>query len=168
VLIQLRDRELSARRRLALGADLSALCRKYEQLFAVNDRLDLALLLDADGVHLGEGSVMPQDARALIGGRFISRACHALDDTAPRGADAIVLSPILAPRKGRPALGLGALAAARRAAGHAVLLYALGGIDALGARRCLEAGADGVAVIGAVLDVPDPTPLLEALGVLRR
>jgi thiamine-phosphate pyrophosphorylase len=87
------------------------------------------------------------------------------------GADAVLLSPILAARKGRAALGLTALAEARsalvRRGRGAPRLYALGGVEAGTARACLEAGADGVAVIGAALDGRDARPLLQALGVLR-
>ena len=167
VMIQLRDRELPIRERFELGQRLVRVAREHEQLFAVNDRADLALLLEADGLHLGEQSVEPEDARKLVGPEvFISRACHDSARAQPRGADAVVLSPVLAPRKGNPARGVEALAEARRGAGGA-MVYALGGIDADGARHCLEAGADGVAVVGAVLDGRDPLPLLAALGVAR-
>jgi thiamine-phosphate pyrophosphorylase len=74
-------------------------------------------------------------------------------------------------RKGRPALGLAALGAARRAAAALpkpadLRLYALGGVRAENAAECITAGADGVAVIGAALDGTDPRPLLGALGIL--
>jgi thiamine-phosphate pyrophosphorylase len=167
VVIQLRDRELGVRERLGLGRRLCAIARQHGQLLAVNDRLDLALLLGADWVHLGESSVEPADARRLVGpAMMISRACHDPHTAQPRGADAIVLSPVLAARKGNPALGVGVAAQARRAA-QAALLYALGGVDAAGAARCLAAGFDGVAAIGAVLGRPDPRPLLEANGIAR-
>jgi thiamine-phosphate pyrophosphorylase len=168
VMIQLRDRELPVRERLALGRRLVAIAHRHGQLFAVNDRADLALLLGADGLHLGERSVEANDARELVGPeRFISRACHdpALADR--RGADAIVLAPIAAPRKGNPALGLDALARARRVAAGA-LVYALGGVDAETAASCLAAGADGVAAVGAAIGPGDPWPLLAALGIMKR
>jgi thiamine-phosphate pyrophosphorylase len=167
VMIQLRDRELPVRERLELGRRLCAIARQHGQLLAVNDRLDVALLLGADGVHLGESSVEAEDARKLVGpAMMISRACHDPRRAEPRGADAVVLSPVLAARKGNPALGIAVAAEARRAARDA-LLYALGGVDAEGAARCLAAGFDGVAAIGAVLSRPDPRPLLEALGIVR-
>ena len=166
VMVQLRDHQLPIRERLDLGRQLSALARRHEQLLCVNDRLDLALCLGADGLHLGERSLPPRDARGLWGGHWISRACHEPAGATPAGADAIVLSPVLAPRKGRPALGVDAVRHARQRAASAWLV-ALGGIGADGARRCLEAGADGVAAIGAVLHERDPSSLLDALGVLR-
>jgi len=167
VMLQLRDRELADRRRMVFGAKLCRAARRHGQLFAVNDRPDLALLLEADALHLGEASLRPAEVRKIVGSMWLSCACHEAAHAASEGADAVVLSPILAARKGAPALGVEALAVARRAAGPDVLLYALGGIDAEGAVRCLAAGADGVAAIGAVLDCEDPLPLLVALGIAR-
>ncbi len=162
VMVQLRDRQLGARARLSLGRELRAITRGAGQLLAVNDRLDLAVLLEADAVHLAESSVSVADARAVVGDHFISCARHD-PRAAAEGADAVVLSPVMAPRHGAPALGVSALRTARR---DKQLLYALGGVDARTARACLDAGADGVAVIGAVLDSDDHEPLLGALGTL--
>lgn len=166
VLVQLRDRDAAIRDRLEVGRALRVLTRRYRQGLVINDRLDLALLLDADGLHLGERSVLPEDARRVWGERFVSRACHDPERARPGGADAVVLSPILAPRKGAPALGVAGLTTARPQVGSA-LLFALGGVDADGARACLAAGANGVAAIGAALDGRDPGPLLAAVGALR-
>lgn len=166
VMIQLRDHDLSIRRRLELGRHLAAVAHAHGQLFAVNDRLDLALLLEADGVHLGERSVRPEDARQLLPHAWLSRACHDPARCTLDGADAVVLSPIVAARHGRPALGPAALATARAALGSAGELIALGGVDAGVARALRDAGADGVAVMGAVLDA-DPAELIEALELSR-
>jgi thiamine-phosphate pyrophosphorylase len=162
VLLQIRDHELGVRDRLELGRRMRALARTHGQLFGVNDRLDLALVLEADAVHLGEGSVEVADARRLVGDRFVSRACHRLDDLASRGEDAVVLSPIAQARHGRPALGISAL----RALGDR-LLFALGGVGAANAAELVAAGADGVAVMGAVLDAADSAPLVAALEIGR-
>jgi thiamine-phosphate pyrophosphorylase len=166
LMLQLRDRELPLRVRANFGRKLRALCAASEQLFAVNDRIDLALALGADGLHLGEASVSTADARRFAPALWISRAFH--DPTGAVDADAVLLSPIFAPRKGAQPLGVEAIARARRVDESAgkQLLYALGGISAENARACLEAGADGVAAIFAVL-APDPRPLLEALGIAR-
>lgn len=170
VAFQLRDRTRPARFVLSVGRELHRIARRHDQWSIVNDRLDLALLLDADAVHLGEGSVETQDARQLVGSRPIYRACHEPERAGTIDADAIVLSPIVAPRKGAPALGLAALARARAAmerAGRPQRLFALGGVDAESAAACLAAGADGVAAIGAAFDADDPTPLLNALTIVR-
>ena len=158
VLLQLREHRLPARERLALGATLAALARRHGQLFAVNDRLDLARLLGADAVHLGEASVPTAEARRLMPEAFITRAWHGGPEPE---ADALVLSPIFEARHGRSALGVGALAGATRP------VYALGGVTAEGAALSLAAGAAGVAVVGAVLGADDPSALCSALGILR-
>lgn len=156
--VQLRDPELSAAELLHLGERLRAATSRVGAALVVNDRLDLALALDADGAHLGRGSVRVADARALLPrGAWISVACHSVDDVvhaATEGADAALLSPIFAsPGKGPP-LGPGALREARAALdarGSGVALYALGGVDAATAPACFAAGADGVAAIRADL-----------------
>ncbi|HLV22259.1 MAG TPA: thiamine phosphate synthase [Polyangiaceae bacterium] len=174
LLVLLRDKHLPARERLDLGRRLRAVTRTNAQGFGVADRLDLALLLDADGVHLGEGSVSPREAREVVGADgFLSRACHAVAPLAAedlREVDALLLSPIVAARKGRAALGAAAIQGLRGAlaaagAGH-VGVYGLGGVDADSAGACLTAGARGVAAIGAAF-APDPEPLLAALGIVR-
>lgn len=174
VSLQLRDRELPVRDRLAFGRKLKALSVVAQQGFQVNDRLDVALLLDADGVHLGESSVSAEDARRLLGAAcFVTRAWHATEVPAEAEVDGWLVSPVAAARKGRPPLGLGFFgdlhAQWLAAAGPRVpsALYALGGIDEGNARACLDAGATGVAVVGAALTASDPLPLLRALDIAR-
>lgn len=170
VAFQLRDRDLGARELLAFGARLRDVARAGQQGFVVNDRLDLALLLDADAVHLGEQSVESSAARRLLGHLPICRACHDPERVTDLDADLVVLSPILESRKGRPPLGLSVLADVRARLDRAQTgqrLFALGGVDAGSARACLEAGAHGVAAIGAAFAEPSPEPLLAALAIAR-
>ena len=176
VALLLRDHALGAQERLRLGHALQAVARRHGQALWVADRLDLALLLEADAVHLGEGSVTASDARRLLAANLrISRAWHAasfdgVDAAAELHAvDALLVSPVLAPRKGRPALGvepLGVLGEQLRARNRACQIYALGGISTENAAACLQAGAVGVAAIGAALS-PDAEQLLGALGISR-
>ncbi|HEY4156930.1 MAG TPA: thiamine phosphate synthase, partial [Polyangiaceae bacterium] len=111
------------------------------------------------------------DARSLVGERrLLSRACHDPERVADHACDLVVLSPIVAARKGNAPLGVEALARARRRlalAPQPPLLFALGGVSAETAAACLRAGADGVAVIGAAL-ADDPLPLLLAIGIERK
>jgi thiamine-phosphate pyrophosphorylase len=154
--VQLRDPGLSGRALADLGVRLRAVTRACGVALIVNDRLDLARALGADGAHLGRRSLTVADARALLGpAAWISVACHDVDDViraATAGADAVTLSPIFAsPGKGRP-LGLPALQAARAALGALpTALHALGGVDLATAPACFAAGADGVASIRADL-----------------
>jgi thiamine-phosphate pyrophosphorylase len=174
--VLLRDHEASPRERLALGRELSRLLRAAEQQLWVADRLDLALLLAADALHLGEASVTARDARTLLGSeRRISRAWHEAGpltvaaSSELEGVDNLLLSPIFEARKGRSALGvsaLGAFAGALRAQGHAASVMALGGVSAAAAQACLAAGADGVAAMGAAW-APGAVELVHALGIAR-
>lgn len=168
VQVQLRDRALDARARLELGRRLLELTRATGHTLCVNDRADLAALLGADALHLGDASIRAAEARSVLGPEiWISRAWHpgVVAETPEDLADldALVISPALAPRKGNPRLGIDGLVRARRVLAG-VRMYALGGVDASNASECLRAGADGVAAIGAVFD-SDPEPLLEALGI---
>jgi thiamine-phosphate pyrophosphorylase len=168
VLFVLRDKQRPLGERLAFGRRLAPVIEAQQQRFGVAESLDLAELLGVAAMHLGENGPSTAAARQLLGaGGFVSRACHDPARASDVDADAVLLSPILAPRKGRPALGLEVLAEVARQLGPQPALYALGGIDADGAQRCLAAGAAGVSVIGEALRPADPAPLLAALGILR-
>ena len=167
VLLQLRDRELPVRTLLSAGAALRKICADSGQGFAVNDRVDLALLLDADALHLAESSVPVPDARRLWQ-RQLYAAAHSEASVLASGADAVVLAPVVASRKGAPALGLAALERLRAELSGRVdapRLYALGGVTPDNADACLRAGADGVAAQGAVWRSEDPSALATALGI---
>jgi thiamine-phosphate pyrophosphorylase len=160
--VQLRDRALAGGALYELGQKLRFATRAAGAGLIVNDRLDLALALGADGIHLGRHSVSVADARALLGpDAWVSMSAHDLDDVAAgrrAGATAVLISPIFtSPGKG-PALGLAALTEARTLlSGSDVRLFALGGVTVERAPACFEAGADGVAAIRA-----DLTPLLDS------
>jgi thiamine-phosphate pyrophosphorylase len=173
VLVMLRDRQLPARARQEFGTQLRQLTARHAQRLSVNDRLDLAVLCDADALHLSESSVSPSDARAF--GRrwgrqwWISSACHDPELVASSQADGLLLSPIAEARKGRGALGTSGLVRARavldgRAPDEAPRLYALGGVGPGNAAALLRAGADGVALIGALLEPGAPRALLDSLA----
>lgn len=156
--VQLRDPELPTRALADLGARLREATRAVGASLVVNDRVDLAIAIGADGVHLGRLSMRVADARSLLGASaWISVSAHGVDDVlraASEGADAALLSPIFAsPGKGAP-IGVQAIAAAREATGRrglAIDLVALGGVDAANAASCSSHGASAVAAIRADL-----------------
>jgi len=171
VVVQLRDRELSGRERLVIGAHLRRITRDAGQLFLVSDRLDLAVLLGADGIALPEQGVSAAEARVVLREKgiiapLITRAWHDPDTPVSPEVDLAVLSPILSERKGRAPLGLQALTGARRSLSGEQQLFALGGVDAAGAAQCIAAGAHGVAVMEAAF-AGDPDSLLESLAIIR-
>jgi thiamine-phosphate pyrophosphorylase len=147
--VQLRSPELSTRALYALGQELRARTRRVGAMLWVNDRLDLALLLEADGIHLGRRSIAAPEARRVLGSILVTRSVHderELEAARAEGADAALVSPIFpSPDKGEP-LGLEAIVAMRRLAPELPLI-ALGGVTLENARRCLAAGASAVASI---------------------
>ena len=159
--VQLRERDLTGREQLALAEPLRLLTRRYAAALLINDRIDVALACDADGVHLPGDSFAVADARALLGARrLIGVSTHSPTEVAAAaaaGADFAVFGPLYdTPSKrafGAP-LGLAALPTARAAA--PLPLLAIGGIDTDRVAAVRAGGADGVAVIRAVLAASDP------------
>lgn len=167
VAVHLREKDLCGRDLLALAAALRAVCRAAGQLLLVNDRVDVALAVEADGVHLPSAGLRPADARRLLGpGRLVGVSCHGAGDVRRArdgGADFATFGPVFAtPSKARygPPVGLAALAEAARLG---LPLVALGGVDAPGAAAARAHGAAGAAAIRAWLGVPDPAEAVEAL-----
>jgi thiamine-phosphate pyrophosphorylase len=159
--IQLREKDLDTIDVYRLGERLLPIARERGALLIVNDRVDVAMALGADGVHLTGKSLPPKDARALVGtDMLVGVSCHGLADVEEAVAgsvDFVVLGPIYAtPSKAPygPPLGLGMLRQARAICPLPIL--AIGGINAQRVPEVMAAGADGVAVISAVLAAPDP------------
>lgn len=167
VAVHLREKDLGGRELLALARRLRAACAAAGQLLFVNDRLDVALAAEADGVHLPSAGVPVADARRLLGpGRLLGVSCHSRPDVeraAAGGADYATFSPIFdTPSKRRYGAPLG-VAALREAAAVGLPLIALGGIDAGNAPEVRAAGAAGVAAIRAWLAADDPAAAVRAL-----
>ncbi|MGH7270174.1 MAG: thiamine phosphate synthase [Polyangiaceae bacterium] len=157
--VQLRDKVQTEERLRGLALRLRTATAKAEALLVINGYPRLARDVGADGVHLGGGACSVAEVRAaFMRSIWVSVAAHS-DDEARRGADdgadAILVSPVFASPKKR-ARGLAAIQSARMAAGSRILIYALGGVTQEMAGACVEAGADGVAVIRALLASPDP------------
>ncbi|HLC42539.1 MAG TPA: thiamine phosphate synthase [Methylomirabilota bacterium] len=159
--IQLREKDLSGRELYELASELRALTRQYGARLLINDRIDIALAVDADGVHLPSDSFPPTEARRLLGsGKLIGVSTHSLDQAKSaekEGADFIVFGPVFDTPSKRgygPPLGIDALAKAADALGKPV--FAIGGISVEDVPRLRKAGARGVAAISAILSSPDP------------
>ena len=162
-IVQYRAKEgegLDDRHRLDEARALRRLCQRHAALFVVNDRVDLALAVDADGVHLGQGDLPVAVARRLLGpDRLIGCSTHAPDQLARAladGCDYVGVGPVNAtPTKpGRDPVGLAYVAEA--AATCPLPFFAIGGIDAATLPAVLAAGASRVAVVRAIAAAPDP------------
>ena len=163
---------LDDRQRLGEAQELRRLCHSHGALFLVNDRVDLALAVEADGVHLGQGDLPLSVARRLLGpDRLIGCSTHApeqLHRAVAEGCDYVGVGPVNAtPTKpGRAPVGLAYVAAA--AAECPVPFFAIGGIDLGSLGTVIAAGARRVAVVRAIAAAADPqaasAALLEALA----
>ena len=158
--VQLREKDLEGRELYALAEQLRALTLRYQAHLLVNDRLDVALAVEADGVHLGQHSFAVKDARRLLGaGKLIGVSTHSRQEiTAAQEADFIVFGPVYyTPSKadyGEPQ-GLDRL---RAAVVHSpVPVFAIGGIKTERVPEILETGTHGIAMISALSAAPDPT-----------
>jgi thiamine-phosphate pyrophosphorylase len=165
--VHLREKDLGGRELLALALAVGKACAEARQLLIVNDRLDVALLVGADGVHLPSAGVPVADARRLLGpAKLVGRSCHAaaeVEAARAAGADYATFSPIFdtpSKRPFGPPVGVEAL---RGAAGIGLPLVALGGITPENAPGVREAGAKGVAAIRSWLVGDDPAGAVRAL-----
>jgi thiamine-phosphate pyrophosphorylase len=157
-IVQLRRKGDDALETLRLAERCRAVTAAAGVLLIVNDRLDVAMACDADGVHLGQDDLPLEVARRLWPGRIVGRSTHALEQALAaqeEGADYAGIGPVFAtPTKpGRPAVGLGLVAEA--AAHLRIPWFAIGGVDADNAAAVLAAGARRLAVVRAVCDAPD-------------
>lgn len=166
--IQLREKDLSGRALYELAQRLLPVVHSRRAALLVNDRIDLALTLPLDGVHLAQTSLPPAAARHLLGlGRLIGVSCHTLEEAIEAqqgGADFIVLGPLFAtPSKlvYGPPVGLERLREIRRRLWLPIL--GIGGITLANAADVIVAGADGVAAISAVMAADDPEHAVRGL-----
>lgn len=166
--VQYREKSSSTRLMLEEARALAALCRSKGIPFIVNDRLDLALAVDADGLHVGQDDMPVALARRLLGpGKILGVSVGSVEEARQaraEGADYLGASPVFdtptktdAPR----ALGLDGLRAL--AAAIDLPIVAIGGINARNAAQILEAGASGLAVVSAIVSMPDPESAARAL-----
>ncbi|NOT57375.1 MAG: thiamine phosphate synthase [Deltaproteobacteria bacterium] len=157
--VQLREKDLEGGELSHLAAQLRTLTERYQARLLINERLDVALAVDADGVHLGHTSFPVATARRLLGPeKLIGVSTHSLAEiTDAAGADFLVFGPVyFTPSKaayGDPQ-GLERL---REAVAHsAVPIFAIGGITTERISQVRDAGAYGVAMISALSAAADP------------
>lgn len=172
--VQLREKDLNSRELFDLACRLRGLTSRYGAKLLINDRLDIAMAVGADGVHLGESSMPVERVREIAGdGMFIGVSCHCLSGAVAAregGADFITFSPVYhTPSKagyGDP-VGTERLAEACRLLRMPV--FALGGIKPENVRAVMGHGAHGIALISAILAAQDPEAAArEILSLLNR
>jgi len=159
-LVQYRDKDANDTERIANGRQLKQLCQRYGALFIMNDRVDLALAVDADGVHLGQQDIPIAFARQLLGAqRIIGRSTtnpEEMQRAIDEGADYIGVGPVYeTPTKPKAAAGLDYV---RYAVEHSPIpWFAIGGVDMNNLREVFSAGGSRVAVVRAIMQAEQPT-----------
>jgi thiamine-phosphate pyrophosphorylase len=169
--VQLREKHCGTREFIHEALALRPLLRDHNIPLIINDRLDVALVVEADGVHLGQ-SDMPIAMARKIAGRslLIGISAESADDALKaeqEGADYIGISPVFStPTKidTAPPLGLGGVSKIRGLVD--IPLVGIGGINLDNAASVIGAGADGVAVVSAIVSAEDPTDATSMLKTL--
>jgi thiamine-phosphate pyrophosphorylase len=167
--VQLRDKHATARELLEQALRLRDICTAHGALLFLNDRFDVGLAARADGVHLGPGDLPLERVRAAAPARFLigfSTDDPALAAAAERnGASYIGCGAVFGtrnkPEAGAERIGTGRLAEVARAV--AIPVVAIGGIDPGNVALAARAGAQGVAVIGALMAAADPAAVTRLL-----
>ena len=167
--VQLRDKRAPTRSLIDDAKALKAALAPANIPLIVNDRVDVALAAGADGVHVGNQDMSAADVRRILGpSAIVGRSIERLDDLQhldDLGAvDYVAVSPVFATDTKpdiAPPLGLEGVRAVRRRA--RVPVIGIGGVHAGNVASVLDAGADGIAVVSAVLGAPDPAAAARAL-----
>lgn len=159
-LLQYRSKDTDPRRRKEIAQVLASLCRRHGAAFIVNDDVELALAVDADGAHLGRDDGDLSTARARLQGKLLGASCYDRIDLAraavAAGADYVAFGSVFAsPTK--PSAVRAPLSLFAQARALDVPLCAIGGITAENAPALIRAGADMLAVVSDLFDAPDVT-----------
>jgi thiamine-phosphate pyrophosphorylase len=159
-IVQYREKDLGTREMINEAGKIGKLCKKNDVLFIVNDRVDIALAVDADGVHLGNEDIHYSTARKILGNmKIIGLTVHDIGEAieAERiGADYVGISPIFEtetkPDAGMPA-GIDLIKYIRKVI--KIPFIAIGGINEDNVKSVVEAGARSIAVISAIVTKDD-------------
>ncbi|MFB3892862.1 MAG: thiamine phosphate synthase [Phycisphaerae bacterium] len=164
--IQLREKEVPDAQLLALAAELRELTDEMGRMLIINDRADVASIVGADGVHLGQGDLPVAEVRRLLRpDAVVGRSTHSIEQAKAavnEGVDYISVGPMFPTRtKDRPPVGVGLLKEA--VAAITIPIVAIGGINASNAGELVAAGAKCLAVSSAICCAKDPRAAAEEI-----
>jgi thiamine-phosphate pyrophosphorylase len=159
--VQLREKDLNGKDLFQLADKARELCDRYQAQLLVNDRIDIALAVDAAGVQLGKASIPIETSRLLLGPRkLIGYSAHSLEESRfaqQSGADFLLFGPVyFTASKARYGAPQGLEALKKIVEKVAIPVYAIGGIKADSIVDVRRTGARGVALISAVIGANDP------------
>lgn len=164
-LIQFREKELPTRKMVEIGEKLRKITEK-KALLIVNDRIDIALAIGADGVHIGQDDMPLKTARNILGNKIIGVSARNVQEAKKaeeEGADYLgVGSMFSTSTKGDiKVIGLSVLKDIKKTVN--IPIIAIGGINEKNVGEVIEAGADGVAVVSAIANSDDPVQAVRNL-----
>lgn len=171
--IQLREKDLASRQLFDLARELRRLTREYGARLLINDRIDVALAAEADGVHLGINSLPLGEARRILGpGRLIGYSAHSSAEALRAeqdGADFVTFGPVYhTPSKAAYGAPQGLERLSETARSLAIPVFALGGVKKTSISEVMAAGCHGVALISAIIGAADPAEATnELLGTIE-
>lgn len=158
-IIQLRDKKSPKRAVLEKAQALRELTRRYGATFIVNDHIDVALAVDADGIHLGQDDLPLEEARKIVGGKIIGISTHAIEEArqAERdGADYIGVGPVFPTKSKEDVVAPVTTEYVRQVAAEIRTPFvAIGGIKLHNVDEVLRAGATRICAISEIVGSPD-------------
>ncbi len=164
--VQLREKDLPDRELLRYADALRAVTDRYNTKLFINDRVDVAMMAGADGVHLRETSVSPDEIKRLAPDLLVGASVHSLEKAKQAeedGADFVLFGPIFdTPSKRQYGKPKGLVALQEISQFMKIPVFAVGGIKPGNAERCIEYNADGVAGISSVMAAEDPSKIMES------
>ena len=159
-MIQYRCKNEPDHRKLVQAKELSELCKAYQSLLIINDRIDLAMAVDADGVHLGQGDFPTDVARDLLGNeKLIGRSVHCLhqlESAQKEGCDYLGVGPVYSTNTKPKELPAGIGFIKRASESSQLPWFAIGGINNTNLNEVIAVGADRIAVVSAVMNAKNP------------
>lgn len=166
-MVQLRDKDLSAKELFQLAKELQSICDKTGALFILNDRVDVAKAADVDGVHLGQQDLPAREARQILGHtKIIGVSTHSTAQAlqaAGDGADYIACGPVFRTPTKPDYLPVGLELVKEYKRLVRIPFVAIGGVEEANVERVIAAGADRVAVVRAVGAAADPASAARSL-----
>ncbi|MCX7989789.1 MAG: thiamine phosphate synthase [Aquificaceae bacterium] len=157
-MVQLREKETSGLEYYRLGKEVRELTKEYGAILLVNERVDVALAVEADGVHLPERGLPPAVVKKIEAKLLVGYSAHSLESALwaqEEGADFVTLSPIFKTQSHPEAEPIGLQVLKEASQRLSIPVYALGGVTWDRLRLCYKNGAYGVAGIGLFFDHVD-------------
>jgi thiamine-phosphate pyrophosphorylase len=167
-MVQLREKDISSRDFYEIALAVQAVTRKHRIPLVINDRLDIALAVGAEGLHIGQSDLPLKEARRLAGENlFIGVSTSTVEEALEaerQGADYLGVGPVYPTgSKADAGAAIGSLGLQAICAAVKIPVVGIGGIDRVNAPMVMEAGAAGAAVISAILSQPDIRAAAETL-----